>query len=217
MIKNCITIVLFFSVHVFAQDHIPICGTPDPTEEEIKLTNKSIDASLNNNQRTPDDDPVNVLVAWHVIHASSGLGNIPDSQIEAAVEILNIHYNDVFNYYFTLDTITRHENDDWFVFEPDEQSNQSSDEQQMRSQTVTDPVHYYNVWSVQTEPQDGWIVLGWNYFPFNSPEDSYWQGTTINYTAILGGTLEHEAGHYFGLFHTFQGNCTVTNLSLIHI
>ena len=57
MIKNSITIVLFLSVHVFAQDHIPICGTPDPTEEEIKLANKSIDASLNNNQRTPDDDP----------------------------------------------------------------------------------------------------------------------------------------------------------------
>ena len=75
MIKNSITIVLFLSVHVFAQGHIPICGTPDPTEEEIKLVNQSIDASLNDNQRTPDDDPVNVLVAWHVIHASSGLGN----------------------------------------------------------------------------------------------------------------------------------------------
>ena len=36
MIKNCITLVLFFSVHVFSQDHIPICGTPDPTEEEIR-------------------------------------------------------------------------------------------------------------------------------------------------------------------------------------
>ncbi len=211
MIKNYITIVLFFSAHVFSQDPIPICGTPDPTDEEIELANKSIDASLNNNQRTPDDDPVNVLVAWHVIHSSSGLGNIPDSQIQDAVDILNYQYNEVFNFYFTLDTITRHENDDWFVFEYSENSNQGSDEQQMRSQTVTDPVHYYNIWSVQTEAQDGWIVLGWNYLPFNSSEDSYWQGTTVNYTAILGGTLEHEAGHYFGLFHTFQGNCTVTN------
>ena len=51
MIKNCITKVLFFSLHVFSQAHIPICGTPDPTDEEIELANKSIDASLNNNQR----------------------------------------------------------------------------------------------------------------------------------------------------------------------
>ena len=212
MIKSCASIVLLlFSSAVFAQDPIPKCGTPDPTNEEIELVNRALASSLNNNQRTPDDDPVNVLVAWHVIHSSSGQGNIPDIQIQAAVDILNAQYNDVFNFYFTLDTITRHENDDWYVFEPDEQSNQSSDEQQMRSQTAIDPVHYYNIWSVLTEPEDGWIVLGWNYFPFNSSEGSYWQGTTINYSAILGGTLEHEAGHYFGLFHTFQGNCSSSN------
>ena len=211
MIKNFLTLALILNLNLSAQEYRSVCGTIDPSEEQIKLVNANIENSLANSQRTPDDDPVNVLVAWHVIHASSGLGNIPDSQIEAAIEILNMQYNEIFNYYFTLDTITRHENDDWFVFEPDEQSNQSSDEQQMRSQTVTDPVHHYNIWSVQTEPEDGWIVLGWNYFPFNSSESSYWQGTTINYTAILSGTLEHECGHYFGLFHTFQGNCTGAN------
>jgi hypothetical protein len=83
------------------------------------------------NNRTPDDDPVHILVAWHVISSSTGLGSIPDSQIEDAVEILNLRYNEVFNYYFTLDVITRHENDDWFVFEPDEQANQSYDDRTM--------------------------------------------------------------------------------------
>ena len=146
-----------------------------------------------------------------MISSSTGLGNIPDSQIQDAVEILNLRYNDIFNYYFTLDVITRHENDDWFVFEPDEQASQSSDEAQMRSSTATDPEHYYNIWSVLTEAENGYITLGWNYFPFSSAEDSYWQGTTINYTAWNGGTLEHEAGHYFGLFHTFQGGCSGSN------
>ena len=173
MIKSCASIVLLlFSSAVFAQDPIPKCGTPDPTNEEIELVNRVLASSLNNNQRTPDDDPVNVLVAWHVIHSSSGQGNIPDIQIQAAVDILNTQYNDVFNFYFTLDTITRHENDDWYVFEPDEQSNQSSDEQQMRSQTAIDPVHYYNIWSVLTNyDSDGYITIGWNYFPFNSAEN----------------------------------------------
>ena len=81
----------------------------------------------------------------------------------------------------------------------------------MRSQTVIDPVHYYNVWSVKTEPEDGYITLGWNYFPFWNSENSFWQGTTINYTAILSGTLTHEAGHYFGLYHVFQGGCDGVN------
>ena len=97
MIKNCTIIVLLFSNNIFAQDPIPKCGTQDPTEEEIELVNKTIASSFNNNQRTPDDDPVNVLVAWHVIHSSSGKGNIPDSQIQAAVDILNDQYNEVFN------------------------------------------------------------------------------------------------------------------------
>ena len=158
MLKNFFTLVLILNLNLSAQEYRPVCGTIDPSDEQIKLVNANIENSLANSQRTPDDDPVNVLVAWHVIHASSGLGNIPDSQIEAAIEILNMQYNEIFNYYFTLDTITRHENDDWFVFEPSEQSNQSSDEQQMRSETVIDTVHYYNIWSVQTEPEDGSIV-----------------------------------------------------------
>ena len=207
MLKILISISLLFSSIIFSQEPTPFCGTPDPTEDEIELVNDFLDSFQNSDQRTPDDDPVNVLVAWHVIHSSSGQGNIPDHQIQSSIDILNYEYNEDFNFYFTLDTITRHENDDWFTFEYNENANQGSDEQDMRSQTAIDPVHYYNIWSVQTVAQDGWITLGWNYFPFNSSEDSYWQGTTINYGYILGSTLSHEAGHYFGLFHTFQGNC----------
>ena len=201
----------FLVLNLNAEDLTPRCGTPPPTDNEVFMSNLEIEYWKSENPRTQDDEPVNILVAWHVIHASSGLGNIPDSQIEDAVAILNSQYNGLFNFYFTLDTINRVENDDWFVFEPDEQAGQDYEEQEMRSSTAIDPTHYYNVWSVLTEAENGWITLGWNYFPFNSGEGSYWQGTTINYTAILGGTLEHEAGHYFGLFHTFQGNCTGTN------
>ena len=201
------TAFLLLGTLLFSQVPISRCGTPDPTAEQINAVNDSIQVFLNDNNRTPDYDAVNVLVAWHVIYSSQGQGNIPDWQIEDAIEILNYEYNGDLNYFFTLDTITRHENDDWFTFENSENASQGYDEQQMRSQTAIDPVHYYNIWSVNTLAEDGWITLGWNYFPFNSPEDSHWQGTTINYSYILGSTLSHEAGHYFGLFHTFQGNC----------
>ena len=201
------TAFLLLGTLLFSQVPISRCGTPDPTAEQINAVNDSIQVFLNDNIRSPDYDAVNVLVAWHVIYSSQGQGNIPDWQIEDAIEILNYEYNDDLNYFFRLDTITRHENDDWCTFENSENASQGYDEQQMRSQTAIDPVHYYNIWSVNTLAEDGWITLGWNYFPFNSPEDSHWQGTTINYSYILGSTLSHEAGHYFGLFHTFQGNC----------
>ena len=74
MLKNLISISLLFSSHIFTQEPVPFCGTPDPTEDEIELVNDLISSFKSANQRTPDDDPVNVLVAWHVIHSSSGQG-----------------------------------------------------------------------------------------------------------------------------------------------
>ena len=166
---------------------------------------------MNDNNRTPDDDPVNIRVAWHAIQSSQGEGILPDEEIAEAIAILNSIYNEPFNYYFTLDTITRHENDDWFTFEPYEQATQNSDEQQMRSQTAVDPTHTYNVWSVLTLPDGNYIIRGWNYWPSDFPESSYWQGTTINYQNAVSPVLAHEAGHYFGLYHTFQDDCSSLN------
>jgi len=206
-----IIITFLITTSLFSQNFQSRCGTPNPSQEQIEIVQQGIESYYDINSRTPDDDPVNVKVAWHVISSSAGQGDLTDSQIQSAVDVLNLRYNELFNFYFTLAVITRHENDDWYVFEAVECGNQGSDEQQMRSQTATDPVHYYNIWSVLTMPEDGYIIYGWNYFPFDSAESSYWQGTVLNYTTILSGTLEHEAGHYFGLYHTFQGGCTGEN------
>ena len=209
MKKHGLILLYIMGSFLFSQEPLSRCGTPDPTEEGIESVNQKVQALLNDQTRTPDDEPVHIQVAWHVITSSTGEGNLTDSQIHDAVDILNQAYNELFNFYFTVGVITRHENDDWFNFEVDENASQGFDEAQMRSQTYTDPTRYYNIWSILTNANsDGSITIGWNYFPFNSAEGSHWQGTTINYTGIWGGILPHEAGHYFGLFHTFQGGCT---------
>lgn len=61
-------------------------------------------------------------------------------------------------------------------------------------------------------------ALGYCYFPDRvvpGSADFYYDGCTIQYNTVPGGNLTnynegktatHEIGHWFGLFHTFQGN-----------
>ena len=185
------------------------CGVPDLTLDEVGRSRLEVESFWADNA-TRDNDPVYILVAWHVVYSSTGEGNISDASIQSAVDKLNDTFNEPFNYYFTLGTVDRTMNDDWYLFEQNEEANQSEDEQEMRQALQIDPVHYYNIYSIKTEVHDGYITMGWNYYPMYIPENSIWQGTTVNWQAAnySGQTITHECGHYFGLLHTFQGGCS---------
>ena len=76
-----------------------------------------------------------------------------------------------------------------------------------------DPTHYLNIWLVSsiTSASTGPGVAGYAYFPSShgAPEDGI-----VNEAIFFGSTADnskvhiHEAGHYFGLYHTFEGGCT---------
>ena len=180
------------------------CGTPDmDIESSIQLAD---DFERWRANRTRDTYPVMIYVAWHCVYSTSNQGYLSQAHIEGSINAMNYEYNQ-HEIYFILDTITYHQNDDWF-YNIDASAGDDVTEQEMRSATYIDPYHYYNIWTVDLS---GTGAGGWNQFGSWNPEGSYWQGATVHYGQSGGGmtnhTIIHEAGHHFELSHTFQYGC----------
>jgi len=67
---------------------------------------------------------------------------------------------------------------------------------------------YFNVWtvaSIESSSGGGGTVLGYAQFPGIGAWNTY--GVVCRADALTDRTMTHEAGHCFGLFHTFQSGC----------
>ena len=85
MRKYCSIIHLFLISNLIAQDSNSSdtvsrridCATPSSTEEQILQTRQIVGNWLSGNRDRPDEQ-VHILVAFHVLYASDGTGNIRD-------------------------------------------------------------------------------------------------------------------------------------------
>ena len=187
---------------------IRVCGTMPPTIDEILFSKLETEQWLAEND-SRDDSLLIVYVAWHVIHASNNAGNLTDVQIEYQIQVMNYDFQE-HNIAFILDTIDRTANDTWFEgWDPD---NGGMDTQGMQALNY-DPYHYLNIYSAELAGGAGFVTCGYTWWPTNYGEGHYRQGISIDYRCIAGGsygddTATHEIGHYFGLYHTFQTDCS---------
>ena len=106
---------------------------------------------------------------------------------------------------FTLAGVDRFFNDTWHK---DRQSTT------YRAQTRQGGANALNIWLVD------FAYLGIATFPWDYASNPAIDGIRVQYSSLPGGsatnfnlgeTATHEAGHWFGLYHTFQGGCTATN------
>ena len=83
---------------------------------------------------------------------------------------------------------------------------------EFNSALAIDPATTYNLYFCNI----GGGLLGYATFPDMYAEDSYMHGVVALYATLPGGaaapynegdTITHEAGHFVGLYHTFQGGC----------
>jgi hypothetical protein len=152
-----------------------------------------------------------IPVYVHVMAGSSGEGDVDDSAIVEQIEVLNASYAGLngddaadTGFTFTLAGTDRYYNDTWHA---------DGATTTYRSQTRRGGADALNIWLVDFD------YLGVATFPWDYSTDGDIDGIRVQYTSLPGGvapfdlgeTATHEAGHWLGLYHTFQGSCSITN------
>jgi len=168
--------------------------------------------------------PYTIPVVVHVIH-QNGAENIPDAQIQHGIDQLNASfantgYYDQGNGFATpiAFCLAKQTPDGLFtnginrLVSPLTNMAMESQDLDLKNIIRWNPGEYLNIWVVRevNSVSFGSGVAGYAYFP--SSHGSPIDGIVIE-AAFLGSTdadntvLTHEAGHYLGLFHTFEGGC----------
>lgn len=176
-----------------------------------------------------------IPTVFHVIH-QGGSENISYEQIEDQIRILNEDFRRLnadasetraeflpvaadANVEFRLAKLDPQGNcTDGVVRVWSPLTNNASDDNGVKGLSYWDRNKYFNVWVVASIDNEGGAgtILGYAQFPgFGAAatdgvvvrSDRTGSIGTAAPTGDRGRTLTHEAGHWFGLFHTFQGGC----------
>ncbi|ORY56354.1 uncharacterized protein BCR38DRAFT_355844 [Pseudomassariella vexata] len=185
------------------------CGAPDPTEDQMEVAHSfSIQeeaARIAGNVTKRAD--INVKVYFHVLASSTSVsgGYISAATLTRQLAAMNKAYAP-YGIAFTQAGADWTVNSAWAA-----DGSELAMKKALRKGTYAD-LNMYFVNSMD--------YLGYCYFPTSVTTGSnnfYYDGCTILASTVPGGseanynlgyTAVHEAGHWFGLYHTFQGGCT---------
>jgi Pregnancy-associated plasma protein-A len=154
-----------------------------------------------------------IPVYVHVMAAKDGTGNVTRARVDRQIDVLNAAFSGAESpgvaadtgFRFVLADLERHVDNAWH------QDRQSST---YRAKTRRGGVGALNVWLVDSSD------LGIATFPWEYAANPKIDGVRVHHDSLpgrgitnydLGKTLVHEAGHWLGLYHTFQGGCTDLN------
>ena len=181
------------------------CGTD---ESRVVVDAQEADRGKKRKQRESAGQIANVTggvvnVYFHVI-TDGAQGDLRDSEIEAQMRVLNNAFGP-WGWSFQLAATDRTSNSEWFN---DWYKNERAMKAALHQGTAAD----LNVYSCVPGP-----YLGYARFPSNYASQPELDGVVLLYTSLPrggepnydeGDTATHEVGHWFGLYHTFQGGCS---------
>ncbi|KAM0789510.1 hypothetical protein ACM66B_000329 [Microbotryomycetes sp. NB124-2] len=153
-----------------------------------------------------------VRVHWHKILQNDTYqgGNYDDSAIDRQIEVLNERFGPS-GFVFTLESKDTTYNEDWFL----RAGPGSTQETEMKTALRSPGADALNFYSVSFRQIDTPGLLGVAAFPSWYRGDPVTDGVMFRFESLPGGSLSpnynlgmvnaHEAGHWLGLMHTFQG------------
>ena len=176
------------------------CATNSPTTNLIIYQNQ-VDNWIENNQNIRNI--LQVPIAFHVIYDTPSFngGYLQENVINAQINVLNNAFNQ-FNISFYLESLNYIQNSDWY---------HNDNESEYKQILSISPLTTLNIYTTSASG-----YLGYSYFPNQWSEGSYMHGVVLSSDCLPGGsypyndgdTAIHEVGHYFGLYHTFEGGCS---------
>lgn len=190
------------------------CDTPTPSESDRAAMTEAIGTWTNSTERLSTTDVV-FPVYFHVITNSDGSADIGNQQLYDQLDVLNATYSKT-RFKFSFAGVDRTKNSVWTDLHSNTQS-----ELDMVNQVAIDPAYTINVYIVNKITTSlNQTVIGYTFLPSAFSESSKLNRIIISSSTIPGGglvglnqgkTLTHEIGHYLGLLHTFEGECSIPN------
>ena len=167
-----------------------------------------------------------IPVVVHVIH-DGGTNNISDAQIQSQIDILNEDFRKKVGtngFGAGVDTDV-----EFCLAKKDPQgkctngivrinsplsNHQTYQRSQLKLLSYWDNTRYLNMYVVKNI-NNGSGILGYSSFPGGPPDEDgivvkhNYYGRIGTASTSLGRTTTHEIGHWFGLYHTFNGGCGI--------
>jgi hypothetical protein len=185
------------------------CAVEAPAPETVSALNEVERVGIAN-QEFSRVAARNVPVYVHVVTTTAKKGRYSQTQINNQISTMNAAYSGL-GVTFTLKSTDFTANNAWAAADIG-----SSAEKSMKAALKKGRYSELDLYFATDIPGG---TLGWCYFPVQNPTssdlaldgcvnlaDSLPGGSATNYNE--GATATHEVGHWFGLYHVFQGGCS---------